>query len=118
MDDANVTTEQAISWLEKRLEQRPTPGERVVFSMALSALRTQQEKKPDGWISVKDRLPTDGRQVLTFVGYEDTFVGFMTIGCYFCFGAQPHWQWDGLLRDGQRTLFWMPLQEPPEDETA
>lgn len=31
MDDTKVTTEEVISWLEKRLEQRPTPGESCVF---------------------------------------------------------------------------------------
>ena len=67
------------------------------------------------WISVEERLPKDERPVLTFVGYEDTLVGFMTVGCYFCFDAQPHWQWDGLLKDEQRTLFWMPLPPPPDD---
>lgn len=35
---------------------------------------------------------------------------------YFCFDANPHWQWDGLVQAEQKTLFWMPLPEPPGKE--
>lgn len=108
MDDTKVTTEQAISWLEKRLEQRPTPGERVVFSMALSALRTQQEKKPGGWISVKDRLPEDGETVLTFKNgitevqvYEKKRNGWIRGNWFWSMATVSHW---------------MPMPEPPEEE--
>ena len=66
------------------------------------------------WISVEERLPTDERPVLVFVGYADTMTGFITTSSYFCFDANPHWQWDGLVRDEQRTLFWMPLPAPPD----
>ena len=65
------------------------------------------------WISVEDRVPVDEHPVLAFVGYADTMIGFMTVSSYFCFDPTPHWQWDGLVRDDQRTLFWMPLPEPP-----
>ena len=66
------------------------------------------------WISVEERLPTDERPVLVFVGYADTMTGFITTSSYFCFDANPHWQWDGLVRAKQRTLFWMPLPAPPD----
>ena len=68
---------------------------------------------PNEWVSVEERLPTDERPVLVFVGYADTMTGFITTSSYFCFDTNPHWQWDGLVRDEQRTLFWMPLPEPP-----
>lgn len=70
--------------------------------------------KKDAWISVQDRLPTNERNVLTFVGYSDDMIGFQTVSTYFAFDPEPHWQWDGLLRDEQHTLYWMPLPEPPE----
>ena len=70
-----------------------------------------------GWVSVEERLPTDEHPVLVFVGYADTTTGFITTSSYFCFDENPHWQWDGLVRDEQRTLFWMPLPEPPTKET-
>lgn len=68
---------------------------------------------PNEWVSVEERLPTDEHPVLVFVGYADTMTGFITTSSYFCFDENPHWQWDGLVRDEQRTLFWMPLPEPP-----
>ena len=69
---------------------------------------------PNEWVSVEERLPTDERPVLVFVGYADTMTGFITTSSYFCFDVNPHWQWDGLVRDEQRTLFWMPLPTPPD----
>ena len=66
------------------------------------------------WVSVEDRLPTDERPVLAFVGYADTMTGFITTSSYFCFDPNPHWQWDALVRTEQRTLFWMPLPVPPD----
>ena len=71
---------------------------------------------PNEWVSVEERLPTDERPVLVFVGYADTMTGFITTSSYFCFDANPHWQWDGLVRDEQRTLFWMPLPAPPGED--
>lgn len=71
---------------------------------------------PNEWVSVEERLPTDERPVLVFIGYADTMTGFITTSSYFCFGANPHWQWDGLTQDEQKTLFWMPLPEPPGKE--
>lgn len=68
------------------------------------------------WISVKDRLPKNEKAVLTFVGYENSMIGFMTVSSYFCYDTTPHWQWDGLMKDEQKTLFWMPLPEPPEED--
>ena len=68
---------------------------------------------PNEWVSVEERLPTDEHPVLVFVGYADTMTGFITTSSYFCFDENPHWQWDGLVRDEQRTLFWMPLPVPP-----
>ena len=70
--------------------------------------------QPNEWVSVKDKLPTDEHPVLVFVGYADTMTGFITTSSYFCFDENPHWQWDGLVRDEQRTLFWMPLPAPPD----
>ena len=69
---------------------------------------------PNEWVSVEERLPTDERPVLVFVGYADTMTGFITTSSYFCFDINPHWQWDGLVEDEQRTLFWMPLPAPPD----
>ena len=68
------------------------------------------------WISVKDRLPENEKPVLTFIGYEESMIGFIVLSSYFCFEPKPHWQWDELLKDEQKTLFWMPLPHPPKEE--
>ena len=112
--------------------------QREVVEFTISALRAQQTihvtdlYDEDGgdvyrvrkdciypkWISVKDRLPKNEKAVLTFVGYENSMIGFMTVSSYFCYDTTPHWQWDGLMKDEQKTLFWMPLPEPPEEGTV
>ena len=90
-------------------------GNRLVYLKDVLGLIDEQPTltPPNEWVSVEERLPTDERPVLVFVGYADTMIGFITTSSYFCFDANPHWQWDGLVRDEQRTLFWMPLPEPP-----
>ena len=78
---------------------------------AMPTLTPQNE-----WVRVDERLPTDERPVLVFIGYADTMTGFITTSSYFCFDVNPHWQWDGFLEDEQRTLFWMPLPAPPGED--
>lgn len=69
------------------------------------------------WIPVTERLPENEKPVLVFVGYADSMIGFMTVSTYFAFEPEPHWQWDGLVKDReQKTLFWMPLPDAPEVE--
>lgn len=106
MDDTNVTTEQAISWLEKRLEQRPTPGERVVFSMALSALRAQKENSRMEWINPKQRPPTeDDANAHGFVIAADAH------------DLMPKlWFWEIVAKYPQEFACWMPLPPIPGEE--
>ena len=80
----------------------------------LDASRAPTLTQTNEWVSVEERLPTDEHPVLVFVGYADTMTGFITTSSYFCFDENPHWQWDGLVQDEQRTLFWMPLPAPPD----
>ena len=88
---------------------------KAVLSMLLDYIRTVPTlTPPNEWVSVEERLPTDERPVLVFVVYADTMTGFITTSSYFCFDVNPHWQWDGLVWDEQRTLFWMPLPAPPD----
>ena len=87
-------------------------GFEMAYKVDIDALPTLTP--PNEWVSVEERLPTDEHPVLVFVGYADTMTGFITTSSYFCFDENPHWQWDGLVRDEQRTLFWMPLPAPPD----
>ena len=106
--EAALSNYDSLSALVHRLE---TELKSEILSAAELRARLANE-----WVSVEERLPTDERPVLVFVGYADTMTGFITTSSYFCFDANPHWQWDGLTQDEQKTLFWMPLPEPPGKE--
>lgn len=101
-----------------KLKKELAPYEENDFSQQIDVILKIVDMQPtitppNEWVSVEERLPTDERPVLVFVGYADTMRGFITTSSYFCFDVNPHWQWDGLVRDEQRTLFWMPLPAPP-----
>ena len=103
-------------WLEDYYDELHTEDDITpeVAESVLVALSTPTLTPPNERVSVEERLPTDEHPVLVFVGYADTMTGFITTSSYFCFDENPHWQWDGLVRDEQRTLFWMPLPAPPD----
>lgn len=104
-------------WCEKIIDQACHPATVQIGEVFLDKVRSMPTLTlPNEWVSVEERLPTDERPVLVFVGYADTMTGFITTSSYFCFDANPHWQWDGLTQDEQKTLFWMPLPEPPGKE--
>ena len=102
----------------KRVELICNDGERVYADKEIELVGPVYACPPahigrEAWVSVEERLPENERPVLTFVGYEESMIGFITVSSYFCFDRNPHWQWDGLVRDEQRVLYWMPLPEPP-----
>ena len=102
---------------DELLKQQYTMGFGQMPVVSVDAIKNAPTlTPPNEWVSVEERLPTDEHPVLVFVGYADTLTGFITTSSYFCFDANPHWQWDGLVRDEQRTLFWMPLPAPPTKE--
>lgn len=70
------------------------------------------------WISVKNRLPKDGKEVLCW--YEYFRYGsynrmFQTYGIGHCYNKM----WFGEVANGirARVIAWMPLPEPPKGET-
>lgn len=69
------------------------------------------------WISVKDRLPEDERDVLAYYGFDkgNGVLGMRFIGVlsYFAYDTNPHWQHE---HTGLRVTHWMPLPEPPKGE--
>lgn len=108
--------------IEKLLDTDIVRQDKVALNLLEQVLYDIQHvpalTQPNEWVSVEERLPTDERPVLVFIGYADTMTGFITTSSYFCFDVNPHWQWDGFLEDEQRTLFWMPLPAPPEKENS
>ena len=103
-------------WKKDCLQDNDQQSADVISDVILQLDDMPTLTPPNEWVSVEERLPTDEHPVLVFVGYADTMTGFITTSSYFCFDENPHWQWDGLVRDEQRTLFWMPLPAPPAKE--
>ena len=101
-------------WKKDCLQDNDQQSADVISDVILQLDDMPTLTPPNEWVSVEERLPTDEHPVLVFVGYADTMTGFITTSSYFCFDENPHWQWDGLVRDEQRTLFWMPLPAPPD----
>jgi hypothetical protein len=72
----------------------------------------------DKWISVKEKLPTDMKPVLTYYGFLDEngelYSGrYMGVMPYFAYDDDPHWQHEGSY--GLTVTHWMPLPEPPKE---
>lgn len=71
----------------------------------------------DEWISVKDRLPEDGKEVLCwyeYFRYGDYNRMWRTYGIGYCCNGR----WGGEVTNGThaQVIAWMPLPEMPEEE--
>ena len=82
--------------------------------------RSSDEKTKWGeWISVKDALPENEREVLARYGFTsgdgDPGMHFTGVLQYYAFDPQPHFQHEGT---GLRVTHWMPLPEPPKEVDA
>ena len=71
-----------------------------------AAKESNSPEKPDGWISVKDRLPEDVSEVLIAFG------GGVSIACYGGDWRHPVYPMLPLLS----VTHWMPLPKPPTEE--
>lgn len=73
------------------------------------------------WISVKDRLPESGVPVLvTFVGYTDNKLHSDGVARWEpdLNGYNGGWEWTLDFSDATVEItHWMPLPEPPKEET-
>ena len=63
------------------------------------------------WISVKDRLPEQGQQVLIYSRYD-----FCEVALYI--GIPGKWRvtWNHDMLDADSVTHWMPLPQPPKGE--
>ena len=77
----------------------------AAYGMAVSALRAQQ------WISVKDRLPKDGKNVLVLIPYRGVILNYVS------YRESDEWYVPDRL--GRFSLsdvtHWIPLPEPPKE---
>lgn len=85
----------------------------LLLKDALSLLKAQEVPDNGGWISVKDRLPDNGQDVLVYLDDgEETRVA----PCNYANGV-----WFDCVMNRVATLHhithWMPLPEPPKEET-
>ena len=71
---------------------------------------------PGEWISVKDRLPENGIDVLCWYEYF-RFGNYNQMYQTYGIGYQFNENWSGEVMKGQncKVLFWMPLPQPPEE---
>ena len=58
-----MNSEKAISWFENRMKNTTMPGARAMFSMALSALREQQERENPKPLTLDELRQMDGEPV-------------------------------------------------------
>lgn len=103
MNELNEILQQLM---EDRLSQLPEELETT----------PNEDDSNNGWISVKDQLPTDEKAVLAYYGFSDgtklnegRFMGTLS---YFCFDPNPHWQH---ASHHLVVTHWMPLPEPPKE---
>lgn len=69
------------------------------------------------WISVKDKMPEDGVDVLCwyeYFRYGNYNCMWKTYGIGYCFNE--HWGGEVMNGTMPRVIAWMPLPEPPEGE--
>lgn len=76
------------------------------------------DREASGWISVKDRLPKDRQEVLTYWAEENRvdaqkfYLDYAGYGPWWMFGWQNH------LLANARITHWMPKPEGPPEETG
>jgi len=64
------------------------------------------EVKLGEWVSVKDRLPEEAKEYLTFDIYGDINIhSFLCLSAMFCVGERH--------LENEHIIFWMPLPPPP-----
>lgn len=71
------------------------------------------------WIPVTEWLPEKDTKVLAYYGFDhgDGYLGmmFMQVLDYYANDPEPHFQHEGT--NGLTVTHWMPLPEPPKEET-
>lgn len=83
-------------------------------------------KNADGWISVKDRLPEEQIPVLVYVppysNENEKYTEYVGVAYYMYSAISGYWAGTdgnvygaiGIIHD---PIYWMPLPEPPKEET-
>ena len=109
-----MTREQAIEILQNN--QHTSPSWEAI-GMAIEALKEQQPK----WIPVDEKKPKSmANKVLVYLDHED-LVGYIGFGHYEKFQGEEMWydleHNEQFSKRGYTVTHWMPLPEPPKDDT-
>ena len=94
-------------WLDYRTSRQVTDGLLDLIEKLPVTVKSQLETTLESnWISVKDRLPEEGENVLTYGArpFYDVFYINRLIN-----KESGEWLYDGVTH-------WMPLPEPPKDD--
>ena len=108
-----MTNEEAAVWFEARLKNIAMPVAREMHKMAISALRAQNSsEKPNNWISVEDRLPEPGTNIL--VANAKTGSQYVSHRDLIWFSPERKAYVPTSYLEEFEFTHWMPLPEPPE----
>ena len=110
-----MTREKAIEALEyaRNYDGMDYGAPSIALDMAISALQQQDvtDKYVEKWISVKDRMPEPGVNVLARCFYHECWQMFV---CHVSKINTGHW-YTGIAGQWVQVTHWMPLPEPPEE---
>lgn len=94
-------------------------GEMLPADVVLNDIATyiqQLEAAAPKWISVEERLPEKDVRVAVLYRFPRSNLLFATTLDYFATDPIPHFQ-HTLGEGGPIVVYWMPLPEPPEEDT-
>ena len=111
-----MTDEELSAWFERKADGTPMPETRKCFMAAADAFKERSERQNPqpltGWVSVKDRMPEDGLNILVAnIGTGTQYVSHKDL--IFFDENKSAFVHTSYLREFQFT-HWMPLPEPPE----
>jgi hypothetical protein len=117
MHTYTITADQLASVAASRLQHLDHGDE-----AAADALGWVLTAEPSGWISVNDRMPEDGQEVMVCVNYDDGSDPYVMVDRWAMNREDPlgmggptvetGFEWDN--NDHHDVSHWIPLPQPPE----
>jgi hypothetical protein len=107
-----MTTKEAIETIRiaiAEVEWEYPMNYAAAFEMAIEAL-----EKSTQWISVKDRLPTDRKDVFIAYRFGDDKSVFFGTSNYIYPDKDPHFRSEGFCK--MKVDWWMPIPKTPEEK--
>ena len=117
----NEELQQAIAWFENRLSAAVMPGARKMLSMALLALRAQQERENPQPLTLDELREMDGRPVWCADGEEHSCYCLVNAESEDCIDSESGawcFAFYGMTRDGENGLHnmgWLAYRTRPKE---